>query len=364
MASSSSSSVSATAVQPTSPPATKSSRTKYIAAGAVAMLSAAAFLLYHLKSNSTAPSGPAKISQISHWNKPMDGARISPDGHAVAFTSPVDGVPQVFVMLTSGGDPLQLTKDEGGKFVDNFSPDGTEIYYGRSPWASKVWAVPTLGGSPRRAANGFAMAPSQDGGFIYFLRAGKREIFRGDKSGLGEEEVFTFDAKTLPPRRILPFPSGNHLLMLNAKLVTVVGDEFHLYAVDLSKKTAEDLGEVSASLEDAAWGEPGKSLLFSRTVNGLNNLWEYDLKNRTMTQITSGTGPDFSPMRDPSGKGIYFVNGKASGLLTAYNAHSKQSTDIAAENATQPVISPDGKRISYVTTPSGDRSEVWAANVG
>ncbi len=361
--SSGSSSVSATTVQATSPPATKSARTKYIAAGAVVMVAAAAFMLYHLKSNSTAPSGPAKITQISHWNKPMDGAKISPDGHAVAFTSPVDGVPQVFVMLTSGGDPLQLTKDEGGKFVDNFSPDGTEIYYGRSTVGVEIWAVPTLGGSPRRAANGFTMAPSQDGAFIYSLRAGKRAIFRGDKSGLGEEEVYTFDAKTLPPRRILPFPSGNHLLVLNGKVVTVVDDEFHLYDVDLSKKTADDLGEVSSSLEDAAWGEPGKSLLLSRTVNGLNNLWEYDLKNRTMTQITSGTGPDFSPMRDPSGKGIYFVNGKASGLLTAYNARSKQSTDIAAENATQPVVSPDGKRISYVTTPSGDRSEVWAANV-
>ena len=75
-----------------------------------------------------------------------------------------------------------------------------------------------------------------------------------------------------------------------------------------------------------------------------------------MTQITFGTGPDFSPMPDPGGKGIYYVNGKSSGFLTAYNVHSKQSTDIVAEKATQPVISPDGKRISYVTTPSSDEA--------
>ena len=352
-------SASVTGVQP----AAKPSRTKYIVAGVAVLLAAVGFALYHFKSTSTAPSGPAKITQISHWNKPMDSARLSPDGHAVAFTSPVDGVPQVFVMLTSGGEPLQLTKDEGGKFVDSFSPDGTEIYYGRSTVGFEIWAVPTLGGNPRRAANGFTTAPSADGALIYYLRPGKRAIFRGDKSGLGEEEVYTFDAKTLPPRRILPFPGGNHLLLLNAKVVTIVQDEFHVYDVDLGRKAADDLGEVSANVFDASWGEPGKSLLLSRAVNGLNNLWEYDLKNKTMTQITSGTGPDFSPMCDPGGKGIYFVNGKASGLLTAYNVRSKQSTDIAAENATQPVVSPDGKRISYVTTPSSDRSEVWAANV-
>jgi serine/threonine protein kinase len=341
-----SSSLSATAVQPTSPPATKSARTKYIAAGALIMFAAAAFVLYHLKSGSTTPSGPAKVTQISHWNKPMDGARLSPDGHTVAFTSPVDGVAQVFVMLTSGGEPLQLTKDEGAKFVDSFSPDGTEIYYGRSTVGFEVWSVPTLGGNPRRAANGYTMAPSPDGAFIYCLKPGKRAIFRADKSGMGDEEVYSFDAKALPPRRILPFPGSNHLLVLNAKAVSVVEDQFHVYDVDLGRKAADDLGEVSANLFDAGWGDPGKSLLVSRSVNGLNNLWEYDLKSKTMTQVTSGTGPDFSPMRDPSGKGIYFVNGKSSGVLTSYNLHSKQSTDIAAENATQPVVSWDGKRIS------------------
>jgi serine/threonine protein kinase/Tol biopolymer transport system component len=358
-----SSSLSATAVQPTSPPATKSARTKYIAAGALIMFAAAAFVLYHLKSGSTTPSGPAKVTQISHWNKPMDGARLSPDGHTVAFTSPVDGVAQVFVMLTSGGEPLQLTKDEGAKFVDSFSPDGTEIYYGRSTVGFEVWSVPTLGGNPRRAANGYTMAPSPDGAFIYCLKPGKRAIFRADKSGMGDEEVYSFDAKALPPRRILPFPGSNHLLVLNAKAVSVVEDQFHVYDVDLGRKAADDLGEVSANLFDAGWGDPGKSLLVSRSVNGLNNLWEYDLKSKTMTQVTSGTGPDFSPMRDPSGKGIYFVNGKSSGVLTSYNLHSKQSTDIAAENATQPVVSWDGKRISYIATPSSERSELWAANV-
>jgi len=354
-----SNSASAVAVRPVA----KSAHMKYIVAGAAVLLAAAAFVVYHFKSGSTAPSGPAKVTQISHWNKPMDGARLSPDGHTMAFTSPVDGTDQVFVMLISGGEPLQLTKDEGGKFVNSFSPDGTEIYYGRATVGFEGWAVPTLGGNPRRAATGVSLAPSPDGAFIYYLKSAKRGIFRADKSGLGEEEVYSFDANALPPRRILPFPNGNHLLVLNAKIVSNAEDQFHVYDVDLDRKAADELGEISANLFDAAWGEPGKSLLVSRTVNGLNNLWRYDLRSKTLTQVTSGTGPDFSPMRDPGGKGIYFVNGKASGLLTAYNIHSKQSIDIASENSTQPLISPDGKRVSYITVPSLDRSDLWVANV-
>ena len=344
-------------------PAAKPSHTKFIMAGAAVVLAAVVFAVYHFKGGPTAPSGPARITQISHWNKPMDDARLSPDGHTVAFCAPVAGVSQVFVMLTSGGDPLQLTNDAADKFVDSFSPDGTEIYFTKSTANTEGWAVPTLGGNSRRAAAGFALAPSPDGAFIYYIKGSQRAVFRSDKSGLGEELLYKFDAKSLPPRRIFPFPTGNHLLVLTFNPISVAEDRFHAYDVDPARKTAEDLGEILGDQNDAAWGEPGKSLLISRTVNGLTNLWQYDLKSKALIQVTSGTGPDFSPMRDPAGKGIYYVNGKASGVLTAYNIRTKQSTDVAADNATQPSMSPDGKRLMYITTPEKGRTELWVQNL-
>jgi Tol biopolymer transport system component len=123
---------------------------------------------YHFWSQSNTPSGPAEITQISQWNKPINDALLSPDGHAVAFDSPVDGIVQVFLMLTSGGEPLQLTNNEGDKSVDNFSPDGKEIYYVRYLGRDEVWAIPTLGGSPRRVASAWHVVPSADGAFIYY----------------------------------------------------------------------------------------------------------------------------------------------------------------------------------------------------
>src|SRR6201987_2921037 len=141
-----SNSATAVAVQPSVKPARK----KYGVVIACVLFLATAFAAYHFWSRAKGPSGPAKITQISQWNKPMNRARLSPDGHNVAFASPVDGIAQVFLMLTSGGEPLQLTNDEGDKFVNTFSPDGTEIYYARSIGRDEAWAVPTLGGSPRR----------------------------------------------------------------------------------------------------------------------------------------------------------------------------------------------------------------------
>ena len=114
---------------------------------------------------------------------------------------------------------------------------------------------------------------------------------------------------------------------------------------------------------DVAWAEPGKTVLISRTVNGLTNIWKYSLQDRSLTQITFGTGTDNWPMPDPGGKGIYFVNGKSSGSLTVYHVKSKESRDIVSEDATQPIISPDGKRLMYITLPGPQTAELWVSGI-
>src|SRR6201993_1654965 len=333
-------------------------RTKYIVVAAAGVLLAAiGFAVYHFKGATVAPSGPARVTQISHWKKPMDGARLSPDGHAVAFTSPVGGVPQVFIMLISGGEPLQLTNDSADKVLDSFSADGTEIYY--RPGVNDVWVVPTLGGNPNRLALGYAVAPSPDGRWLYYAKMGA--IFRSDKSGLGEEEVYHFNKPGLRPRRILPFPTGDHLLVFLSNPQSEV-QGFRAYDVNSQTRTAIELGGVPANPLDAVWAEPGKTVLLSRSVNGLTNIWKYTLQDNALAQVTFGAGPDFSPMVDPGGKGIYFVNGKSSGLLTAYNTRTKESTNVV-EDATQPAISRDGKRLMYITVPDQERAEVWVSNI-
>ena len=101
-----------------------------LVAAVILVLAFAGYGIFHLLANHGA-SAPGKITQIGHWHKPISQAILSPDGHTVAFTSYFQGYEQVFVMLTSGGDPLQLSSDEGSKYLDSFSADGTQIYYQR-----------------------------------------------------------------------------------------------------------------------------------------------------------------------------------------------------------------------------------------
>jgi len=291
----------------------------------------------------------------------MDNATLSPDGHAVAFVSPVGGVEQVFLMLTSGGEALQLTHDEGEKVVNSFSPDSKQVYYGRSLGRPEVWAVPTLGGNPWRVANALSLVASPDGNFIFYTKPGTSQIYRAGKSGLNEELLYQSSEAGLFMTPVLLFPGGKDLLAYGTRGRAT---DFNLYKVSITQHQAVDLGRVSsASLFDFAWDVPGESVLFSRKENGLQNLWSYNLNDRKLSQATFGPGPDYNPMPDAATQNVYFINGRSSAFLTAYHVHSKASIDIESQVATQPLISHDGKHVMYVTIPSGGKSELWVSDI-
>jgi len=344
-------------------PAAGNSRKAYAIAAAFFVLVAGALGAYYLRRPSSAP---AKITQVSHWNKPMNGAILSPDGRTVAFTSPSGGFDQVFIMLASGGEPLQLTNDPVNKEVDSFSPDGTEIYYGPSSGFAigEAWAVPTLGGVARAVASGLGLVTSTDGNSYFYFKGENPAIFRKPKSGLGEESIYSLADKGVLPVQILPFPDGKDLLLVAGKASDAfIGKNIQFYKLNLASRLADELGEVHGNLGRAVWGIPGKTLYLSRTVNDLTNLWEYSLADRSLTQSTFGPGPDFSPMPDPAGKRIYFINGKQSGFLTVYNVRTKQTTDVVNEIATQPTLSPDGRRVAYLVLAGSARQELWVSDV-
>ena len=336
-------------------------RTKqYVVLAACIVVLTVAFAAYHFWPRSNTPSIPAKVTQISQWNKPMRYAHLSPDGHAVAFVSPVSGVEEVFLMLTSGGEPLQLTNDEGDKFVENFSFDGKEVYYRRSLGPDEILAVPTLGGSPRRVVSASSIVPSLDGSSIFYVKSDSSRIFRAEKSGLNEQTVYNPGDTSRDFFPLLLFPGGSDLLAISRQGSST---NFRFHRINLTSQEAIDLGEVSGNASDVVWETPGKAVLFSRTAEGLTTIWKYDLEDRNLTQISFGAGPDFSPMPDPGGKGIYFVSGKPTGFLTAYDVHSRKTTEIVSENATQPIISPNGKRVMYITLVAKDRNELWVSNI-
>ncbi|HEY1731086.1 MAG TPA: protein kinase [Terriglobales bacterium] len=323
---------------------------------AAVALAVAGFLASHLWPHPATATTPAKITKISEWNRPIGLPILSPDGRTVAFTSSVNGYDQLFVMLTSGGQPLQLTKDEGNKFPLAFSADGNQILFGPTIGDYEIWSIPTLGGAPRHIANGLAVTPTADGRSL-LIAVSLQKIIRTDPDGSNPKPV-----ATLPnPESVvqmLPSPDNS-----GAYVITYAAHKLAVKRLEFGSFNLAPVGEIPDAAGRLAWAQPGKSLYVSRLVNGLTNIWEYSLADGSLQQITFGPGPDTNPLADPSGKGLYFVNGRTSGVLTLYRAATKQSSDIVSELATQPIISLSGKQLGYITKPGTGREEIWIAGI-
>jgi len=312
----------------------------------------------------TSSPGRAKIVQISHWNKPMNGAILSPDGHTIAFTSPAGGVEQVFVMLASGGEPHQLTDSSTDKLVDSFSSDGNLIYYELTQGDGEVWAVPTLGGTATRITVGGTLVPSPADNSFFFYKAANNAVYHKLGSGPEEALVYRPSAPGALVWTILPFPSGEELLITLENVADIgAPTTLTLDKVNLASHTAQQVGALSGSPTGIVWGVPGKTVLFSRTVADVTDLWEYNLTSGALRQTTFGAGPDLSPMPDPTGKGIYFVNAKQSGALTVYHTQTRQSDDVFTDNSTQPIVSPDGRRVAFIALLGSGRQELWVSDL-
>jgi Tol biopolymer transport system component len=339
-------------------------RRAWLAPALTAVLLMAGVLIYRSLSP---PEIASELRQVSHWNKPMEWAVISPDGNAVAFSSPVDGIYQVFVMLTSGGEPLQLTHAAEDQAVQRFAGDGREIYYGYTGRSDQTWAVPSLGGVPRRFVAGSGVVPSSDGRFVYYLKPRAFSVFRADKNGINEQEVFRFDTPSEFPVSILPYPDDGSVLM--ATKLRFYSPEVTLLRLNLAERSSEPLGTVEFPLGLAlwptlVWAKPGESLFLSRTEGGLTNIWEYQITDRSFRRVTFGPGPDSWPMPAPSGRGVYFVSGRGSGALVAYDTRSGRSTEVLSGSASMPMLSPDGKRVLYNRfLEPGRIEELWISSL-
>jgi eukaryotic-like serine/threonine-protein kinase len=363
-------SVYSTAVTPaTATPAQPRARGKLIGIAAIVLL-VAPFLAYLFRP--TMP--PPRIigyTQITHdgWQKNSFGQTtptVLTDGTRLYIQETVHGHFVVAQVSASGGDTVLISTPFPNVDLDSLSPDRSELVVGSfsgSEVDQPIYAVPALGGSPRRLtdlsgqdatwmANGDLLI-SHANELTELGRNGTSRSFLSLGSGTAYWLRWSPDQKAL--RFVLTSLDRQTLAEVSAD-----GSNFH----QLLEHWRPGDDQVNGN-----WTPDGKFFVFNTVHNwGRADLWAIPEKadlfhkvNREPVQLTAGPLNFYSPQPSPDGKKLYVIGEQPRSELVRHDAKSGQFLPyLDGISARGVAFSRDGQWASYVSYPEGN---LWRCRI-
>lgn len=231
---------------------------------------------------------------------------FSPDGKWIAFQSSRGGRWDLWKIPASGGDPVQLTRDDDFDYHPSWSPDGrTIVYASGQPGPYRVKLIAPAGGTPRPitdAKDGVLLKPvfAADGKSVIYasMRGGSLNLWRLALAGGAKPERVTLGE----------------------------GDDVHPTA-----------------------GAGGRRIVYA-TVRQTPDLWSLDVASGKAEQLTFDTGREEYPHRSRGGTIVFASDRGGTDALWLRDAAGKLRQFTVRQFVGQPRWSPDGSRIAYRVT--------------
>ena len=296
---------------------------------------------------------------------------LSSDGKQVAFAWNGQD-PQnfdIYVMQVGSATPLRLTTSPASEDDPAWAPDGTHLAFTRSEAKGfSLWLISALGG-PERKVIDLGASPSHlgwtpDGRHLVLdvpLSDATDDVIRVD---VGSSEV---NALLSTPRTEGRYqfpvvsPDGKYLAFTYASGPIGIGAGLHvvsLSAAGMPTGEPRQLTNVPTGFDGISWSSDGRSLVYAAAIS--QQLWRLPLTGtpeRLLTGIAAST-PSLALTR----------------ARLAYVTGTVNSDLVRAEPGGEPVpfgsstfedydaqLSPDGAKISFVSSRSGDVA-IWVAN--
>ncbi len=311
--------------------------------------------------------------------------KLSPDGATVAFTGDYDGNTDAFTIPVTGGEPRRLTFHPGIDQVAEWYPDGKSVLF-RSARASNVprydrfFRIPAAGGFEQLLplpTAGYASL-SADANLIAFVSPSyDRRTWKRYRGG-NAPNLWVYDFQANRSQNITADWAGpDEWPMFHGRTVYYCSDRngktANLWAYDLDKKTHRQV--TTFADYDVRWPSVGTDAIVFENGGWLHVL---DLPSEKLTKLSvqvpddkPGTRPSYRAVADwmhgmdlsPSAKRAVI---EARGELFSVPAEKgdvRALTNTPGARERDPVWSPDGKWIAFLSDASGEyQAHVIAAD--
>jgi serine/threonine protein kinase/Tol biopolymer transport system component len=325
-------------------------------AAAVVLIVAAA--LGYFATRSVPTPRILRTVQLTNTSPPKSG--IVTDGARLYF---IEGLSKLAQISVTGGEtyPMKTSlEDTGFANVFHISPDLSMLMMNTalgSALDGPLWAVPVLGGTPRRlgTSNGHCGAWSPDGTKIAYCKG--NDIFLANRDG-GEERRLLTAAGT--PSYLRWSPDGSILRF------TVNDPRTNLRSIWQASADGKDLHALLPGWSDTpneccgSWTPDGKYFVFQAAGGGTENLWAIRERGNFLsskpapTQLTTGPMNVGTPVPSIDGKRLFVQGWQPRGELVRYDLRSSQFVPyLGGISAMGLDFSQDGQWMAYNDATDG-----------
>ncbi len=200
------------------------------------------------------PKAGGTALQVTHSPGEESWPRFSPDGNSIAFTANYNGNEDVYVMPTLGGVPTRVTYHSFSDRLIDWHPDGNRLLFASAresgvPRIRQLYLVSKEGGLPEKLAIPYAELASfsPDGNSLaYITKITENFPFKRYRGGLASDIII----------------------------------------YDLKNNRAENVTQNQANDGKPAWVGDNVYFLSDQADNMRLNIWVFDTKSKTSSQIT------------------------------------------------------------------------------
>jgi len=217
---------------------------------------------------------------------------FSHDGRLLAYVSETESskIPDIFVMVGSGGAPIQVTSSTAGEYFFAWSPDNLELAFLRwsadRPSKYRLITIPALGGIEKEIAEVdgglswspdgrfFAvcdsLSPNSPSGIVLLSADGQK---REPLSMSNDPNVFDTRPRFSPDGTRVAFARWLH------------SGSSDLHIAEISSRQTTRITFDNASISDLQWTGDGKQIVFASNRSGNQRLWMVDVRGGSPTLL-------------------------------------------------------------------------------